>query len=95
MQICFYLSHLYPLLKLSKREKCVLRFLVVFRLHARLTVYDAPASIGVSSRLVPTNICNSRLVDTNNYKENFCSFLLKGFPHEPWVPCSTANINPM
>jgi hypothetical protein len=30
--------------------------------------------IGVSSRLVPTNICNSRLVPTNNYKEKFLWF---------------------
>jgi hypothetical protein len=28
---------------------------------------------------VPTNICNSRLVPTKNYKENFCGFLRKGF----------------
>jgi hypothetical protein len=47
-----------------------------------------PVGIGVSSRLVPTNICNSRLVPTNNYKEKFCGFLPKGFPHKSCVPCS-------
>jgi hypothetical protein len=29
---------------ISKREKCMLCFPAVFLLHARLTVYDAPAS---------------------------------------------------
>jgi hypothetical protein len=38
-----------------------------------------PVGISVSSRLVPTNISNSRLVATKNYKEKFCGFLLKGF----------------
>jgi hypothetical protein len=47
--------------------------------------------IGVSSRLVPTNICNSRLVPTKNYKEKFCGFLLKGFPHKSCVPCFAVN----
>jgi hypothetical protein len=47
--------------------------------------------IGVSSRLVPTNICNSRLVPTKNYKEKFCGFLPKGFPCKSCVPCSAVN----
>jgi hypothetical protein len=44
--------------------------------------------IGVSSRLVPTKICNNRLVPTNNYKEKLCGFLPKGFPRKSCVPCS-------
>jgi hypothetical protein len=35
--------------------------------------------ICVSSSLVPTNICNSRLVPKNNYKEMFVVFSRKGF----------------
>jgi hypothetical protein len=38
-----------------------------------------PVGIGVSNRLVPTNICKSRLVPTKNYKDKFCGFLPKGF----------------
>jgi hypothetical protein len=47
--------------------------------------------IGVSSGLVPKNICNSRLVPKNNYKDNFCGFILKGFPHKSCFLCSTVN----
>jgi hypothetical protein len=50
-----------------------------------------PVGIGVSSRLGPTNICNSRLVPTKNYKEKFCGFLLKGFPRKYCVPCFAVN----
>jgi hypothetical protein len=35
--------------------------------------------IGVSSMLVPKNICNSRLVPTNNYKKNCVVFSRNGF----------------
>jgi hypothetical protein len=51
--------------------------------------------IGVSSRLVPTNIYKNRLVNTNNYKENFSGFLLKVFPHKSCVPCFAVNISHM
>jgi hypothetical protein len=51
--------------------------------------------IGVSSRLVPTNIYNSRLVHTKNYKYKFCGFLLKGFPHKYCIPCSVVIISHM
>jgi len=47
--------------------------------------------VDVSSRLMLTNICNNRLVPTNNYKENFCGFLPKEFPRKSCVPCSTIN----
>jgi hypothetical protein len=47
--------------------------------------------IGVCIRLVPTNIYNSRLVPTKNYKEKFIDFLPKEFPHKSRVPCSTIN----
>jgi hypothetical protein len=42
--------------------------------------------IGVSGRLAPTNISNNRFIPTNNYKEKFCGFLPKGFPHKSCVP---------
>jgi hypothetical protein len=45
-----------------------------------------PVGIGVSNRLVPTNICNSSLVPTKNYKEKFLGFLPKGFPRKSCVP---------
>jgi hypothetical protein len=45
--------------------------------------------IGASDSLVPTNICNNRLVPTKNYKEKFCGFVPKGFPCRYFVPCST------
>jgi hypothetical protein len=48
--------------------------------------------IGVSGRLVPTNICNNRLVTKNNYKVNFHGFFLKGFLCKYCVPCSTVNM---
>jgi hypothetical protein len=38
--------------------------------------------IGVSSRLVPTQ----------NYKENFHGFLPKGFPRKSCVPCYAVNL---
>jgi hypothetical protein len=50
-----------------------------------------PMRIGVSSRLATKNICYSRLVPTNNYKENFCGFHPKEFPHKSCVPCSVVN----
>ena len=31
-----------------EREKCVLRFLIVFHLHAHLASYDAPASYSLA-----------------------------------------------
>jgi len=54
-----------------------------------------PVRIGVSSRLVPTNICDNKLVSTKNYKERFCGFLSKGFPHKSCVPCYAINISHM
>jgi hypothetical protein len=48
--------------------------------------------ICVSNRLVPINICNSRLVPTKNYKEKFHVFLPKGFPHKSYVSCSVVNM---
>jgi hypothetical protein len=36
-----------------------------------------PVEIGVSNKLVPTNICNSGLVHTKNYKKKLCGFLPK------------------
>jgi hypothetical protein len=47
--------------------------------------------IGVSIRLVLTNICNSRMVPTKNYKEKLCGFLPKGFPRKSCVLCSAVN----
>jgi hypothetical protein len=34
---------------------------------------------------------SSDLVPTNNYKEKFCGFLLKGFPHKSCVSCFVFN----
>jgi hypothetical protein len=51
-----------------------------------------PVGIGVSSWLVPTNICNSRLVPTKNFKENFRGFLSKGFPRKSCIPCFAVNM---
>jgi hypothetical protein len=43
--------------------------------------------IDVFNRSVPTHICNSRLVPTQNYKDKFYGFLPKGFPRKSCVPC--------
>jgi hypothetical protein len=50
------------------------------------------SGIGVSIRLVPTNICNNILVPTKNYKEKFHGSLLQVFPRKSCVPCSTINM---
>jgi hypothetical protein len=46
----------------------------------------------VFDRLVPTNICSSRLVPISNYKEKFHGFLPKRFPSKSCVPCSGVNM---
>jgi len=48
--------------------------------------------IGVSSRVVATNICKIRMVPTNNYKNYFCGFLSKGFPRKSCVLCFAPDI---
>lgn len=50
-----------------------------------------PVWIGVSSRLMPTNIYASRLVPTKNYRNKFCSYLPKGLPHKYGVQCLITN----
>jgi hypothetical protein len=51
-----------------------------------------PVGTGVSTKLVPKNMCKSRLLPTKNYIYKFHVFLSKWFPHKSCVPFFVVNM---